>query len=65
MSTVGATGVKVVATSKHTVSTFEQRAYAQWLNELFETDQDVSQHLPIKNDGSDLYEKIGDGIILW
>lgn len=64
VSTVGATGVKVVATSKHTVSTFEQRAYAQWLNELFESDQDVSQHMPFKNDGSDLYEKIGDGIIL-
>jgi len=51
-------------TSKHTVSNFEQRAYVQWLNELFETDKDVSHLLPIKQEGNDLYEKIGDGIML-
>ena len=52
-------------TSKHTVSNFEQRAYVQWLNELFETDKDVSHLMPIKQEGNDLYEKIGDGIMLW
>jgi len=42
----------------------EQVAFAGWLNRLLKDDQDVRHLLPISKCGSDMYEKLDDGIIL-
>ena len=43
----------------------EAKYFAFWINDRFGEDEDISHLLPLKTDGSDLYEKIGDGIIFW
>jgi len=42
----------------------EQVAFAGWLNHLLKDDQDLEHLLPISDSGSDMYEKLDDGIIL-
>ena len=51
--------------SKHTISQEEQRSFAQWINSHFAEDKDLSHLLPLNAEGSDMYEKIADGILLW
>ena len=43
----------------------EERSLAQWINNNLECDEDCAHLLPLESDGSDLYQKIGDGILLW
>ena len=43
----------------------EERSLAQWINNNLECDEDCSHLLPLESDGGDLYQKIGDGILLW
>jgi len=42
----------------------EQVAFADWINDMFLKDTDVNHKLPLKKDGSDMYEKMDDGILL-
>ena len=51
--------------SQSTIPKEEQRSFAQWINNQFKNDQDVSHHLPFNSEGSDMYDKLGDGILLW
>jgi len=51
----------------HVVTKEEQRSIANWINSCFLADQDLDkgmEHiLPLKDDGSDLYSKVDDGIL--
>ena len=42
----------------------EQAAFSEWINNNLETDGDVRHLLPLNGAGSDMYEKVDDGIIL-
>jgi len=48
----------------HTVLDEEQVAFADWINDQLRYDEDVKHKLPLKPDGSDMYEKMDDGILL-
>jgi len=48
----------------HTVLDEEQAAFADWINDTLSHDQDVNHKLPLSQDGSDMYEKMDDGILL-
>jgi len=51
--------------SVHTVLVEEEQvAFADWINDMFSKDPDVNHKLPLKKDGSDMYEKMDDGILL-
>lgn len=50
--------------SFHTVLKEEQRAFSQWINTNLSVLHELSHLLPLKDDGDDLYQKIGDGILL-
>jgi plastin-3 len=51
--------------SVHTVLVEEEQvAFADWINDMFAKDTDVNHKLPLKKDGSDMYEKMDDGILL-
>merc|ERR1711981_1222901 len=51
--------------SVHTVLVEEEQvAFADWINDMFLKDTDVNHKLPLKKDGSDMYEKMDDGILL-
>merc|ERR1712032_1804847 len=51
--------------SVHTVLVEEEQvAFADWINDMFSKDTDVNHKLPLKKDGSDMYEKMDDGILL-
>ena len=42
----------------------EQRSIANWINSCFLADQGGLEHImPLSDDGSDLYSKVGDGIL--
>ncbi|PAA63269.1 hypothetical protein BOX15_Mlig009179g2 [Macrostomum lignano] len=49
---------------KHSVRLEEQVAFADWLNKNLAADEDCQRYLPFEEDGSDLYKKCDDGIIL-
>lgn len=51
--------------SFHTIMKEEQRSFSQWINTNLGSFPELSHLLPLKDDGADLYEKIGDGILLW
>jgi len=48
----------------HTVLEEEQAAFADWINDSLSDDQDVKDKLPLALNGSDMYEKMDDGILL-
>jgi len=48
----------------HVVLEEEETAFADWINGRLQSDPDVAHLLPLQSDGSDLYTKIDDGIIL-
>jgi len=48
----------------HTILHEEQRSFAHWLNRHLGDIDELSHLLPLADDGDDLYEKIGDGILL-
>jgi len=48
----------------HTVLDEEQAAFADWINDSLSGDEDVNHKLPMSQDGSDMYEKMDDGILL-
>lgn len=47
----------------HTVRMEEQVAFSNWINLNFKDDPDCVKHLPIADDGANLYEKCKDGIL--
>jgi plastin-3 len=51
-------------TSLHTVRMEEQIAFSNWINLNLKDDPDCARHLPIANDGANLYEKCKDGILI-
>ena len=50
--------------AQHMVLNEEQAAFSEWINNNLETDKDVKHLLPLNDTGSDMYEKMDDGIIL-
>jgi len=51
--------------SVHTINQqAEQVAFSEWINGQFTKDPDVKHLLPLKADGSDMYRKMDDGIIV-
>lgn len=48
----------------HMVLFEEQKAFSDWINSNLSSSPDVGHLLPLQSDGSDLYTKIDDGIIL-
>merc|ERR1719422_378566 len=50
--------------AQHMVLNEEQVAFSDWINQNLKTDQDVQHHLPLNDSGSDMYEKMDDGILL-
>jgi len=50
--------------TKHTVLNEEQAAFADWINNNLDKDKDVAHKLKLNDAGSDMYEKINDGMLL-
>merc|ERR1719394_7938 len=50
--------------AQHMVLNEEQVAFSDWINQNLKTDQDVQHKMRLSNDGSDMYEKMDDGVIL-
>jgi len=48
----------------HTIMEEEQKSFGHWINAHLGKDTDLNHLLPLKDDGSDVYKKIDDGIIL-
>ncbi|GAB1601285.1 plastin-1-like [Argonauta hians] len=48
----------------HSIRTAEQVAFSDWINSKLEKDKQCSQYLPLDPNGPDLYQKVGDGILL-
>jgi plastin-3 len=48
----------------HFVLHEEEEAFADWINKRLSSDKDVNHFLPLSKDGSDMYEKMDDGVIL-
>lgn len=51
--------------SYHMILKEEQRSFSNWINENLCKIDHLDHLLPLRNDGEDLYDKIGDGILLW
>jgi hypothetical protein len=51
--------------SYHMILREEQRSFSNWINSNLGEMVELKHLLPLKNDGADLYDKIGDGILLW
>ena len=51
--------------SYHMILKEEQRSFSNWINENLSKNKTLKHLLPLTKDGSDLYEKIGDGLLLW
>jgi len=50
--------------AQHTVLNEEQAAFADWINNNLNKDSDVAHKLKLNESGSDMYEKMDDGILL-
>ena len=50
--------------AQHMVLNEEQAAFSEWINNNLENDKDVKHLLPMNEAGSDMYEKVDDGIVL-
>ena len=50
--------------SYHMVLKEEQRSFSNWINSNLGGMADLAHLMPLRDDGSDIYEKIGDGILL-
>merc|ERR1712241_1358047 len=50
--------------AQHMVLNEEQVAFSDWINTNLGRDKDVAHLLPLNDTGSDMYEKMDDGIIL-
>jgi len=48
----------------HTVLDEEQAAFADWINDTLGDDEDVKHKLPLAPNGSDMYQKMDDGVLL-
>ncbi|PAA85184.1 hypothetical protein BOX15_Mlig000734g1 [Macrostomum lignano] len=48
----------------HTIGDSERRGYAGWINKMLEKDPDLSHLLPVDGNTDELYEKLGDGLVL-
>ena len=48
----------------HMVLNEEQAAFADWINNHLGKDEDLRHKMRLEEDGSDLYEKMDDGVIL-
>ena len=51
--------------SYHMIFKEEQRSFSNWINANLGGMPELAHLMPLKDDGADLYEKIGDGIIIW
>ena len=51
--------------SYHMILKEEQRSFSQWINANLSGMEELAHLLPLKDDGADVYDKIGDGILLW
>jgi len=56
--------IEGVMGTKHTVLNEEQAAFADWINNNMDKDKDVAHKLKLNETGSDMYEKMDDGILL-
>jgi len=56
--------IEGVMGTKHTVLNEEQAAFADWINNNMDKDNDVVHKLKLNETGSDMYEKMDDGILL-
>ena len=50
--------------SYHMILKEEQRSFSNWINANLSSIKELDHLLPLKDDGSDLYDKITDGILL-
>merc|ERR1719431_2068062 len=50
--------------AQHMVLNEEQAAFSDWINNNLRNDKDVAHLLPLNEAGSDIYEKMDDGILL-
>lgn len=50
--------------AQHFVLHEEEEAFADWMNRALSKDKHVQHHLPLAKDGSDMYTKLDDGVIL-
>jgi len=50
--------------AQHMVLNEEQVAFSDWMNNNLGSDKDVNHLLPLNDTGSDMYQKMDDGIIL-
>ena len=48
----------------HTILTEEEIAFADWINHALAEDPDVAHKLKLAEDGSDMYAKMDDGVML-
>ena len=51
--------------TQHSFSEEEKIAFVDWINYQLEEDADLKKHLPIGEDGGQLFEAVHDGLILW
>ena len=51
--------------SYHMVFKEEQRSFSNWISANLGGMPELAHLMPLMDDGADLYEKIGDGILLW
>merc|ERR1711936_348248 len=58
-------GSSIAIMSVHTINQqAEQVAFSDWINDMFTKDPDVKHLLPLKADGSNMYQMMDDGIIV-
>ena len=48
----------------HTILDEEEIAFADWINHALSEDPDVAHKLKLAKDGSDMYQKMDDGVML-
>ncbi|VDO84412.1 unnamed protein product [Schistosoma curassoni] len=61
----GTYGDRVDDDTLHSVSEEEQVGFSSWIERNLLDDPECKRYLPFKSDGSDLYDKCTDGILLW
>ncbi|KAL8574355.1 hypothetical protein ACOMHN_057347 [Nucella lapillus] len=64
VATMGGTSYASSEGTTHTVKAGEQKAFAEWINRHLSDDPDCKGLLPLDDDGTQLFGKMGDGILL-
>ncbi|XP_076472201.1 plastin-3-like isoform X1 [Babylonia areolata] len=64
VETLGGTSYASSEGTTHTVKDGEQKAFAEWINRHLKNDPDCHRHLPLDDEGSDMYVKMKDGILV-